>query len=64
MNDEFEKAAIEELEAIDEWLKERRQQQIRSFSPSTKNMGKMFALGAVDSAIWRLLRRARGEIDL
>jgi len=57
----FDQGVIAELEAIEELLLKRRAEVVGRGVSTDEAFGRVFALGAVDSAVWRLLRRAKGE---
>jgi hypothetical protein len=64
MHDLWDKAVIAELDAVLALVQERRRQTMEDATGKQVDpvvMAKVFALGAVDSAIWRLLLRARGD---
>ena len=66
---DFEKAMVDELTEVQAIVIARRDALVNSL-PSTSDeaaratMGRMFALGSIDSAIWRSLRRIQGDNEV
>jgi len=59
--DVFEEAMLKELEDVAALVVARRDALVQTFTSGHESMGRMFALGAVDSALWRLILRAKGD---
>jgi len=62
--DDFDKGMLKEIEEIDEWITARRNALYRALSPlpnNQENFGRFFAIGAAQSAMWRIMRRIKGD---
>jgi hypothetical protein len=59
--EEFEEAMVAELVEWQKLVRAKRDALVQGFKPTPDAMGRMFALGAIDSALWRMHRRAAGK---